>query len=76
MFDDPLIQKIAAAVAEQLRESPPLPREWFSVAEVAVYLNKPENSIREMIRDGGLPAHKLGKQYRIHKDELDAWIRT
>ncbi|MEO1119110.1 MAG: helix-turn-helix domain-containing protein [Pseudomonadota bacterium] len=71
---DPFVVGVAQAVARLLRENPPLPREWFTVAEVSVYLNKPENTIREMIRDAGLPAHKLGRQWRVHKAELDAWI--
>ena len=73
--NDPYVVAVAAAVANLLRDNPPIVREWFTVAEISVYLNKPENSIREMIRDGDIPAHKLGNQYRISKDELDASLR-
>lgn len=74
--DDPFAAKVAEAVAQKLRENPPITREWFTVAEISVYLNKPEHTIREMIRAGDIPAHKLGHQWRVNKSELDECLMS
>jgi excisionase family DNA binding protein len=47
---------------------------FYSVDEVAERLNLCSKTIRNWIRDGRLPAHRLGKKLAIAKSELTAFI--
>ena len=46
---------------------------WFSVEQVAERLGLHVRTIRGYIRDGRLPATRIGKQYRIARADLDAF---
>lgn len=50
---------------------------WISIEEAASYLGVNKDTIRNWIKKGnGIPAHKLGKLWKIKKSELDAWIKS
>jgi excisionase family DNA binding protein len=47
----------------------------LTLAEVAEYLRIPTSTIYKLSREGAIPAQKLGKQWRYHKDVLDDWLK-
>jgi excisionase family DNA binding protein len=50
---------------------------WINIAEAAIYLGVNKDSIRNWIKkDSGIPAHKIGKQWKFKKSELDEWIKS
>jgi len=44
----------------------------LTVTEVANYLRVSDNTIRAMIRQGKLPALKVGREYRVKRADIDA----
>ena len=46
--------------------------EWYSVDQVAVRLGLHVRTVRNYIRDGRLGAVRIGKQYRIAREHLEA----
>ncbi len=50
---------------------------WISLDEAAEYLGVKPITVREWIRkDNGIPAHKIGKQWKFKRSELDAWVKS
>jgi len=53
---------------------------YFSPADVAVILQVSLQTVRRWIRDGKLPAIKIGGEnsriWRIHRDDLDAFVQN
>ncbi len=53
-------------------------QEWpdvMTVAQVAGYLQLAENTVRGLIGRKELPAAKIGKSYRIRKEDVDAYLK-
>lgn len=50
---------------------------WISIDEAATYLGVKPVTVRDWIRKGkGIPAHKIGKQWKFKISELDAWVKS
>ena len=50
---------------------------WISIDAAAEYLDVNKDSIRNWIKkDTGIPAHKIGKQWKFKKSELDEWVKS
>ena len=51
---------------------------WVGIEEAADYLGVNKDSIRNWIKkaDSGIPAHKIGKQRKFKKAELDEWVKS
>ena len=50
---------------------------WISIEEAAEYLGVKPVTLRSWIKkDNGIPAHKIGKQWKFKKSELDAWVKS
>ena len=51
---------------------------WVGIEEAADYLGVKKDSIRNWIKkaDSGIPAHKIGKQWKFKKAELDEWVKS
>ena len=47
----------------------------MTLVEVSKYLRIPTSTIYKLSREGAIPAQKLGKQWRFHKDVLDDWLK-
>jgi excisionase family DNA binding protein len=56
--------------AEQIAEP------WVSVEAVAAHLGVRKDSIYRWIEHRGLPAHKIGKLWKLKLSEVDAWVRA
>lgn len=64
-----LADKIAARLGQ--RQQPPDDR-MLSVADAAEHLGMSPSWVRGQIRDGHLPATKLGRSLRVRQSDLDA----
>ena len=50
---------------------------WISIEEAAEYLGVKSATIRDWIRKGkGIPAQKIGKQWKFKCSELDEWVKS
>lgn len=50
---------------------------WINLEEASVYLGVKPGTVRDWIRKGkSVPAHKVGKQWKFKRSELDAWIKS
>jgi excisionase family DNA binding protein len=50
--------------------------DYLTIRQTAEKLNLSTDTIRRLIRAGSLPAVKLGGQWRVHVDELTAWVEA
>ena len=48
--------------------------EILTVQELSDYLKVPVSTLYKLVREGSIPATKIGKHWRFHKDAIDAWI--
>ena len=49
----------------------------INIDEAAEYLGVKPGTIRGWIRNNkGVPAHKIGKQWKFKCSELDAWVKS
>lgn len=50
---------------------------WISITEAADYLGVNKDTIRNWIKKSdSIPAHKIGKQWKFKRAELDAWVKS
>ena len=50
---------------------------WIGIEAAAEYLDVNKDSIRNWIKkESGIPAHKIGKQWKFKKSELDEWVKS
>lgn len=50
---------------------------WISIEEAADYLGIKPVTLRSWIRnEKGVPAHKIGKQWKFKRSELDQWVKS
>lgn len=50
---------------------------WINTDEAAEYLGVKATTIREWIKkNNGIPAHKIGRLWKLKKDELDEWVKS
>lgn len=50
---------------------------WISIDDASEYLGVKTITIRDWIRkNNGIPAHKIGKQWKFKRSELDAWVKS
>lgn len=51
-------------------------KEVMTVEEVAEYLRVTSYSIYEWAKAGKMPAAKVGRLWRFHREEIDTWVRN
>lgn len=50
---------------------------WIGINEAAQHLGVKVVTIRDWIKkDKGIPAHKIGKQWKFKITELDEWVKS
>ena len=49
---------------------------WISLEETAIYLGVSKDTIRNWIKKSGIPAHKIGREWKFKKSELDDWVKS
>lgn len=47
---------------------------FLTTEEVLAYLKITPRTIYRLIRDGELPAVRVGRQWRFRRSDLDAWL--
>ena len=57
--------------------SPHTPTTWMTTAEAAEYLRyQSTQGVRDAVRRGSLRAHRRGRTYLFHREDLDAYLRS
>jgi len=49
--------------------------EWLTVDGASEYLGLSQSRLYQLAQQGRIPAHKVGKQWRFNRADLDAWVR-
>jgi excisionase family DNA binding protein len=50
---------------------------WINIEEAAEYLGVKSVTVRNWIKKAnGIPAHKIGKQWKFKLSELDVWVKS
>ncbi len=50
---------------------------WIGIEAAAEYLDVNKDSIRNWIKkESGIPAHKIGKQWKFNNSERDEWVKS
>ncbi len=50
---------------------------WISIEEASEHLGVKPATIRDWIRKSkGVPAHKVGKQWKFKYSEIDEWVQS
>jgi excisionase family DNA binding protein len=45
----------------------------LTVDEIADYLKIPRSTIYKLVREGKIPAQKIGRHWRFRKEAIDHW---
>jgi excisionase family DNA binding protein len=70
----PRTRKPAQPAAQQPAPDGPAPAEVFTLAEAAAYLRLPEADVLQMVREQGLPARRVGSEWRFLKAAVQHWL--
>jgi len=49
-------------------------KEIMTVEELAGYLKLPKSTVYKLVREGKIPAQKLGRQWCFKKTVIDHWL--
>jgi excisionase family DNA binding protein len=58
------------------KEARPMPENLLTASEVAQYLKVQIETVYNLIRKAGLPAAKIGGQWRFREAELAQWVEA
>lgn len=56
-----------------------LEEKWINLEDAATYLDVKPVTLREWIKKqevNGIPAYKIGTQWKFKKSELDEWVKA
>ena len=54
---------------------PQVPSQILSLDELSVYLKIARSSLYKLVRAGGIPGKKVGKNWRFHRNAIDKWLQ-
>ena len=49
---------------------------WFSVDEIAAYLGIKRDTVYKWISEKRMPAHRMGRLWKLRREEVDEWVRS
>ena len=49
---------------------------WYSLKEICAYLGVSRDTVFKWIESKGMPAHKVGRQWKFKPEEVDTWIKS
>lgn len=49
---------------------------WLKLKEAAEHLEMGRSTIYKLANEGGIPAHKAGRVWRLDQEELDQWMKN
>ena len=68
----PLLWNLEVTMVKKIMED-----KWINTDEAAEYLGVKATTVREGIKKNtGIPAHKIGRQWKFKKDELAEWVKS
>lgn len=50
--------------------------DWMTAEETTKYLGIGKSKLYELAQEGEIPRHKVGKVWKFHRNDLDAWVRA
>ena len=50
------------------------PGDILTIEELAVYLKIPKSTLYKLVREGKIPAQKIGRHWRFRKAAIDNWL--
>ncbi|MBU4199862.1 MAG: helix-turn-helix domain-containing protein [Verrucomicrobia bacterium] len=48
---------------------------WLSIDDLAHYLKTPKSTLYKLLSSGRLSGHKVGRNYRFDRDEIDELVK-
>ena len=49
---------------------------WYSTKEICAYLGISRDTLLTWIAEKGLPAHKMGHNWKFKPSEVDEWVKS
>lgn len=49
---------------------------YISIDDAAEFLNIKPVTLRKWIKDKNVPSHKIGKQWKFKRSELEEWVKS
>ena len=49
---------------------------WLTFKELMAYLKIGRSKLYKLLQDGTIPASRIGKSWRIDREEVDRWMKT
>lgn len=49
---------------------------YISIEDAAVFLNIKPVTLRKWIKVNSVPAHRIGKQWKFKRSELEEWVKS
>lgn len=49
---------------------------WLSVDEICKYLGVSKDTVYKWIDKHNMPAHRMGRLWKLKKEQVDAWIEA
>jgi len=50
------------------------PGDVLTIKELSVYLKIPKSTLYKLVREGKVPAQKVGRHWRFRKKAIDRWL--
>ncbi len=52
------------------------PTDVMTIEQLAEYLQIAKSTLYKLAQEGRIPAQKVGKHWRFHKDAIDTWLKN
>lgn len=52
------------------------PEKWVNLEDIADYLAVNKDTVRNWIKKNAIPAHRVGRQWKFKKSEVDEWVKS
>lgn len=49
-------------------------RDVMTIDQLAEYLQIPKSTLYKLVQDAKVPGKKVGRQWRFHREAVDAWL--
>ena len=49
---------------------------WLTVKELMAYIKIGKSRVYRLLQEGAIPASRIGRSWRIDREEVDAWMRS
>ncbi len=59
-----------------MQETKNMPERWYSTKEVCEHLGISRDTLLVWINEKGLPASKVGRNWKFKLSEVDAWVKS